>query len=162
MTTSSNTVTLVSKDEQKFVVEREISKTFGTIKDYLGSMDNDESVEIPVSVDSDILEKVIEYATYYYNNPATDDTVSKASPISGWDLTFLENVSLENTFRLILAANYLNAKQLLDLSCKLVASKIKGKTPEELRLMFGVNREFTPEETQKVYDENPWLVQTPQ
>lgn len=34
------------------------------------------------------------------------------------------------------AANYLNIKGLLDLTCGTVAEMIKGKTPSEIRRMF--------------------------
>ena len=41
------------------------------------------------------------------------------------------------------AANYLNIKTLLDLTCKTVADMIKGKTPEEIRAHFNIQNDFT-------------------
>jgi len=52
--------------------------------------------------------------------------------ISEWDQTFCK-VDQPTLFELILAANYLDIKPLLDLCCKTVAMMIKGKTPEEIR-----------------------------
>ena len=43
------------------------------------------------------------------------------------------DVDQELLFELILAANYMDIKPLLDLTCATVASMIKGKTPEEIR-----------------------------
>ncbi|RXI06416.1 hypothetical protein DVH24_018458 [Malus domestica] len=55
-----------------------------------------------------------------------------------------------------LAANYLNIKSLLDLTCQTVADMIKGKTPEEIRKTFNINNDFTPEEEEEVRRENQW------
>mgnify|MGYP003307009778 CR=1 FL=1 len=59
-------------------------------------------------------------------------------------------------FELILAANYLNIKELLDLTCLTVANMIKGKTPEEIRKTFNIVNDFTPEEEEQVRRENQW------
>lgn len=65
----------------------------------------------------------------------------------------------ETLFNLILAANYLDIKSLLDLTCKTVADEIKGKTPEEIRVRFNIKNDFTPEEEEEVKRENAWCDQ---
>ena len=50
----------------------------------------------------------------------------------------------------------MDIKDLLDLTCAKVASLIKGKTPEEIREMFGIENDFTPEEEQAIKEENKW------
>ena len=54
------------------------------------------------------------------------------------------------------AANYLNIKELLDLTCQTVADMIKNKTPEEIRRIFNIVNDFTPEEEEEVRKENQW------
>lgn len=49
--------------------------------------------------------------------------------MQAWDAEFVK-VDQSTLFDLILAANYLNIKSLLDLTCQTVAQMIKGKTPE--------------------------------
>ena len=48
------------------------------------------------------------------------------------------------------AANYLNIKGLLDLTCQTVADMIKGKTPEEIKKILNIRNDFTPEEEEEV------------
>lgn len=74
---------------------------------------------------------------------------------NSWDKEFVK-VDDETLFNLILAANYLDIKQLLDLTCKTVADEIKGKTPEEIRIRFNIKNDFTPEEEEEVKRENAW------
>ena len=54
------------------------------------------------------------------------------------------------------AANYLDIKGLLDLICKTVADMMKGKSVEEIRKMFNIKNDFTPEEEEEVRKENQW------
>ncbi|KAF3618396.1 E3 ubiquitin ligase complex SCF subunit sconC [Capsicum annuum] len=58
------------------------------------------------------------------------------------------------SFQGSLAANYLNIKSLLNLTCQTVANMIKGKTPEEIRKTFNIKNDFTPEEEEEVTREN--------
>jgi S-phase kinase-associated protein 1 len=106
-----------------------------------------------------ILEKVIEYCLYHTDHPtpvAEDKKDEKRTDdIIDWDLEFCK-VEQGPLFELILAANYLDIKPLLDLTCKTVANMIKGKTPEEIRKTFNIKNDFTPEEEEQVRKENEW------
>jgi len=53
-------------------------------------------------------------------------------------------------FVCVQAANYLDIKGLLDVTCKTVANMIKGKTPEEIRKTFNIKNDFTPAEEEQV------------
>uniref|UniRef100_A0A1S4J450 SKP1 component dimerisation domain-containing protein n=1 Tax=Culex quinquefasciatus TaxID=7176 RepID=A0A1S4J450_CULQU len=60
--------------------------------------------------------------------PATDEDETKekrTDDISSWDADFLK-VDQGTLFEIIWAANYLDIKGLLDVSCKTVANMIKG------------------------------------
>ena len=66
-------------------------------------------------------------------------------PVEEWDRNFLK-VDQEMLYEIILAANYLNIKPLLESGCKMVAEMIKSKSPEELRRTFNIINDFSPEE----------------
>lgn len=65
-----------------------------------------------------------------------------------------QNIDLEalNLETVLQAANYLDIKGLLDVTCKTVANMIKGKTPEEIRKTFNIKNDFTEEEEAQVLD----------
>ncbi|MEO1777030.1 MAG: SKP1 family protein [Pseudomonadota bacterium] len=68
----------------------------------------------------------------------------------------------ENTktafYDLTAAANYMDLEGLLHLCCAKLATLIRGKTVEQVRQLFGIVNDFTPEEEQKIREENKeWL-----
>ena len=99
-----------------------------------------------------VLTKVIEYCTYHHR---AEEKEAPEDETRVWDRNFVK-VDDEALFSLILAANYLNLKPLLDLVCKAVADEIKGKTPDEIRTRFNIRNDFTPEEEAEVQKQNAW------
>ena len=89
--------------------------------------------EIPLaSVKKTILDKIIEYCTYIHNNTAPEiekplRSNQLSDVVSEWFANFV-NLEQEVLFELILAANFMDIKSLLELSCAKVASLIKGKS----------------------------------
>lgn len=155
-------IKLRSSDSEIFEVDVEIAKMSETIKTLLeeSCLDDDDEEPIPLpDVNAAILRKVIEWSIHHKDDPppAADEEnrEKRTEDIEPYDQEFLK-VDQGTLFELILAANYLDIKGLLDVTCKTVANMIKGKTPEEIRKTFNIKNEFTAEEEEKVRKENEW------
>ena len=154
---SGELLTLQSSDGQEFELEVKTAKMSETIKHLIEDAGVEDKIPLP-NVDGKILKKVVEYMKYHIENPLPEGDESaekRTDDIIPWDKDFM-NVDQATMFELILAANYLDVKDLLDLTCKTVANMIKGKTPEEIRKTFNIKNEFTPEEEEAVRKENEW------
>ncbi|EXB60668.1 SKP1-like protein 1B [Morus notabilis] len=152
---SGRKITLKSSDGETFEVDEAVALESQTIKHMIEDDCADNGIPLP-NVTSKILSKVIEYCKKHVEAPKSDDRASSADDdLKAWDADFVK-VDQATLFDLILAANYLNIKSLLDLTCQTVADMIKGKTPEEIRKTFNIKNDFTPEEEEEVRRENQW------
>ncbi|CAK9274047.1 unnamed protein product [Sphagnum jensenii] len=147
---------LKSSDDEMCEVEEAVAFESQAVKNMIEDTGMDHPIPLP-NVSSKILAKVIEYCKYHVDNQkSTDDKpATPEDEIKAWDQDFVK-VDQATLFDLILAANYLNIKSLLDLTCQTVADMIKGKTPEEIRKTFNIKNDFTPEEEEEVRRENQW------
>ncbi|KAJ3114583.1 suppressor of kinetochore protein mutant [Phlyctochytrium bullatum] len=153
-------VRLTSSDGQEFNVSKEIACQSILIRNMLDDVGDADDQPIPLpNVSGPILAKVIEYATAHKDDPPPppeEEMKPKSSEdIDEADKEFM-NVDQGTLFELILAANYLDMKNLLDLGCKTVANMIKGKSVEEIRKTFNIVNDFTPEEEEQIRKENEW------
>ncbi|KAF7294804.1 mRNA-capping enzyme subunit alpha [Mycena indigotica] len=146
-------VLLVTSDNEQFTAEKDVVERSVLIRNMLEDVgESDQPIPLP-NVSSSVLKKVLEYCEHHKGEPlpqadadqSQDETRKRTTDISEWDQKFI-TVDQELLFEIILAANYLDIKQLLDVGCKTVANMIKGKTPEEIRKLFNIVNDFTPEE----------------
>jgi S-phase kinase-associated protein 1 len=160
---SGKTIKVKSNQGEVFEVEQEVAMASNLIKNMLEDVEDVEDEEIPLpNVKTAILQKVIDYCKQHKDR-AQETEIQKPLKsanlnecgVADWDCEFV-NIEQEVLFELILAANYLDIKPLLDLTCAKVASMIKGKTPEEIRQQFNIVNDFTPEEEAQVREENRW------
>ncbi|KAL3634327.1 SKP1-like protein 1A [Castilleja foliolosa] len=152
----SKKIVLRSSDGELLEVEEAVAVESQTIKNMIedGCADN----VIPLhNVTGVILSKVIEYCKRHVDAsaPKTDDEPSPTA-VSEEEIKVLFKDDQDTLFDLILAAKYLNIKSLLDLTCQTVADMMKGKTPEEIRKMFNLKNDYTPEEEEEVRKKNKW------
>ncbi|KAG2356651.1 Skp1 family, dimerization domain-containing protein [Suillus spraguei] len=132
-------VRLVTSDNVEFVVDKEVVERSALLRDFIS-----EGESVPLAnVSSTVLSKVIEYCEHHRGEPLPsadadqnqDKTRKRTTDIGEWDQEFM-TVDHKMLFDIIIAANYLNIKSLLELGCKVVANLIKGKTPDEIRRLF--------------------------
>ncbi|XP_074275679.1 SKP1-like protein 1A [Silene latifolia] len=162
-TTEAKKIMLKSSDNEDFEVEEAVALQSQTIKHMIEDDCADNAIPLP-NVTAKILAKVIEYCKKHVedgDNKNSSDTYtpsitnSSNDELNKWDTEFMK-VDHDTLFDLILAANYLNIKGLLDLTCKTVADMMKGKTPDEIRKTFHIINDYTPEEEEEVRRENQW------
>jgi S-phase kinase-associated protein 1 len=153
----SKTITLISSDGQKVPIDE---TSCGKSKLLVGLLEDfkEDNADIPMpDIKGDVLKKVVEYLENYKDKDPKE--IPKPLPSENlvdvtdqWDVDYINSVDLDTTFDIINAANYMDIKPLLDLSCAKIASLMKGKTADEIRTMFNIECDLTEEEL-KEYEE---------
>ena len=153
----------VKSNDDKVVVElstKAASKSGllkGIIEDY------PEDSEFPLtSVDGKTLEKVKEYLTHYQDEePKTIEKPLKSNKFeecaNEWDLKFIGDDN-DSVLSLILAANFMDIKPLLELAAAKVACTIRGTTTESIRKDFGIT-ELNDQEKAQIEKDKQYLEQ---
>jgi S-phase kinase-associated protein 1 len=160
-------IKLKSEDGKIFHMLESHVRMCGTLKNILDDIDEDiqedETGEIVVPISSNILKMIIDFCSKYEYIPIKDieqeELELRINPLEGWKKDFV-SVPIEQLFEMIKAANFIDLKQMLNICCKSIADKIKGKTPKEMKQIFGIEGDFTQEEKERVLRENPWLEET--
>ncbi|KAK3368141.1 Skp1 family, dimerization domain-containing protein [Podospora didyma] len=156
-------VTLQSNDNSTIVVDRIVAERSMLIKNLIEDLGDEAIASSPIpipNVNDPVLRKVVEWCEHHRGDTLQsaeeeNDNRKKTTEIEEWDQKFMQ-VDQEMLFEIILAANYLDIKPLLDVGCKTVANMIKGKSPEEIRKTFNITNDFTPEEEEQIRRENEW------
>ncbi|KAH0738485.1 hypothetical protein KY290_037190 [Solanum tuberosum] len=146
MSSSTKFLTLKTCDYKEFVFDKAIAVRSQTIKNMVE--DNCVSNVTPLpNVDSQIMTKVIDYWKKHLEEDVSKDMLME------FDKAFVKVHHLI-LHALILATNFLNDKDILNMMCQEVADRIKGKTPEEICKEFDIKNDFTPEEEEEIRKEN--------
>ena len=105
--------------------------------------------------------KVIEFCDHLCKNeppnipqPLTSKKISEHT--TAFYASFVDDMAQDLLFQVLLAANFLDIKPLVMLCCAKIGSQIRGTPIPEVRKMFKIENDFTPEEEKKVMEENKW------
>ena len=155
-------ITLISADNRKFEVSENIIKKSLLIKHMLN--DYPDNYQIPLkNVKGKILEKIIEYLKHYENNepmeipkPLPDDDFKKY--VNEWDYKYID-LDLETTCEIIICANHMDIKSLLELASAKMAFIIKQNDKNKIRKDFKISNDLNPTEEEEMIKEETWSLE---
>eukprot|EP00591_Stephanopyxis_turris_P012013 CAMPEP_0195517626 /NCGR_PEP_ID=MMETSP0794_2-20130614/11099_1 /TAXON_ID=515487 /ORGANISM="Stephanopyxis turris, Strain CCMP 815" /LENGTH=172 /DNA_ID=CAMNT_0040646457 /DNA_START=45 /DNA_END=563 /DNA_ORIENTATION=- len=161
---SNETVNLISKEGDSHPVPVSIAKLSKLVETTIDDDESDEEVhEIPLpNVKGSVLAKVIEFCTHYKTVEVMNEIQAPLKSnkieeiVQKWyaDFVKVEQVLL---FELVTAANFMDIKPLLDVTVLAVAIMIKGKSADDIRAIFNISNNITPEEEARFREEHKWL-----
>nr|GMD80031.1 SKP1-like protein 1A [Ipomoea batatas] len=143
-------VRLRANDGEEFVVAKSVAVLSQTVKFVVEDAGLGEDSIIPLlKVDGRTLAKILEYCKVH---SATDKTNPEKKE---FDKKFAD-VDQAELYDLLTATNYLGISELMEILVQRFAAMIKGKTVEEIREIFNIKNDFTPEEQEEIRRENAW------
>ncbi|CAB60402.1 Skp1-related protein [Caenorhabditis elegans] len=151
---SQKQIKLISSDDKTFTVSRKVISQSKTISGFT----SEDTIPLP-KVTSAILEKIITWCEHHADDePKKVEKIEKGNKktveISEWDAEFMK-VDQGTLFEIILAANYLDIRGLLEVTTQNVANMMKGKTPSQVRTLFKIDN-FSEEELEAMKKGNAW------
>jgi len=108
------------------------------------------------------LNEVLRWMEYHETVPVVVpkqplSSTNLADLLPEWDAKFADRDSMDDVFEIMVHANYLQVTPLVHIMCAQVASKLKGRTPDEIMKTFNIERKPTPEEEAAIKLEFPEL-----
>ncbi|KAE9599870.1 hypothetical protein Lal_00045478 [Lupinus albus] len=150
------TISLKPFDGDVVEVSPAIAKQMQTIQSFIEEDSFDASTTvIPLpNISAFQLNKIIDYLNYHRNGKAVVDN-NKMS-VKQFDETFVKELNDDQLKELLLAANYLNVKDVLDFLCQAVADLIQNKSVIYVRNFFGVVNDYTTAEEEEIRQTHAW------
>jgi len=162
-------VILMSNEGHTFEVGLAAAKMSVLVKNMLESLkgENGPDYTKPIPLDNEALndaalKKIIEWCEYHWDDPPIDPDFDdekdrRNEELSHWDKQFIAVSDQAHLFDIIVGANYMDIKGLVEVGGKHICNMIKGKTCEEVRQILKITNDFTPEEEAAIHKENEWI-----
>ncbi|AGE56480.1 SKP1-like protein [Paramecium bursaria Chlorella virus NE-JV-1] len=143
-------IQLITSDGGVFYVGENVAKLSKTISDIIDDIEI-EGVEDPIpipNVSKDVLDVVLNWCQFSSEGHTGNEVEEFETRFFG--------VDSKRLLEIVSAANFLNIPDLLDKACSAVADLLRGKSPDEIRAVLGIEGEYSKEEKEAVMKENRW------
>lgn len=176
-------IKLLTSEKEELIVDRRVAIRSNLIRTLLEDIPSSDSTEHPIplnNIQMDVLKKVIDYCDHHKDDPIIHDDVAihpeakdgekvpapqvvydeiiskQKRKLDEWDTSYLASMDKYDIYDVVLAANYLEIPDLLETTCREVATRIKSLSPEKIREELNITQDLTPEEVDRITRENEW------
>ena len=169
-------VLLQASDGEPVRVLYRLVKRFNIIKEMVEEDESDDLPVVPLAlVTRSVLDDVLEFATYadgaplyLPEKPIRENDIEKLFAKDPKLVELIKKLTTKKSdlsafFDFVLAVNYLDDENMLDLTCAVIASFIANKTPDEIAAFFNYGPDMKGQKLQEAIDElkklpdNAWV-----
>ncbi|CAG9312822.1 unnamed protein product [Blepharisma stoltei] len=161
MASENSPITFVTKEGDRVQSISKFKNLSILVKNVIEDCEQGEDIPI-AQVSTNMLNRILEYAQHHdFIPPEPLEKPLKTSKIEEilsdpWDVEFLKSFDDDGLADLMFALNYLDVACLMEICFAYIATKFRGKDPNQIRAEYGIEEEFTREEDEKIKRENPW------
>ncbi|KAL8090369.1 hypothetical protein AgCh_039736 [Apium graveolens] len=150
MSSDKKWITFKTSDDKEFVVEESVGMMSKAVRNIVE--DQCEPYVIPLkNVDGKTMGKIIEYCKRHIEE--SDEAV-----LEGFDAQLLD-LDQADLYDLLMAVDFLEIADLLEKVTGKVADLMKGKSSEEIRNIFNIENDLSPDQIEESRRENCWIRQ---
>ena len=141
-------INLISSESYMIPIEIKAAKKSNFINNFINDFPNENITFNTINFQT--LKKVAEYLEHYKDSEPRE--IRQPLPkkefkdcVDMWDYDYI-NISNENVLEIMLAANFMDIKPLLELTCAKIASVIKGKSTKEIQDLLNIESDCSDDE----------------
>ncbi|KAJ2991472.1 hypothetical protein NUW58_g2501 [Xylaria curta] len=160
-------VTLMAADHIEIQATLQAVKQCATLGTMLEVLDEQQTLGLPIpvlEVSGEALKKVIEWCEYHREDMVVETeqpgvAAQILTSLPQWDTEFFANIGDKDLLiKICNASNFLEIPLLLQYSIFVIAQALRGKSTEEMRAFLNIENDLTPEEEQKIREDNAWAM----
>lgn len=121
----------------------------------------DLAAPIPLpNMDSEIYQLVVDLTKILLKEKSQTDNPKAKGETSQLISTKIQSLDLVWLNDLLNSCDYLCNEMLLDRTCEEIAETLNNKTPDEIREMFGLEDDLSPEEKEEIKKKYKWILES--
>lgn len=136
-----------------FIMPDRVAERCGVLRPALEDTEGSEGCVPVPGISAATLAMIVEFYT------RVDESGVLDIPLAAVKARFFDDIPVRpDLFSLMNAANFLDARELLDDACVFMADQLRGKSPEHIRDLLGITTDMTSGDSATIAEQLDWAL----